>query len=59
MTREEHIEQAETLLQSAKDVMKRKKETAEDRKNDEIIVLDLLGFSRAHAAIAQAIGRTP
>lgn len=55
MTRDEHIIAAEDLLQSAKDVMKRKKETAEDRKNDEIIVLDLLGFCRAHADIAQAL----
>lgn len=58
MERTEHIEQAERLLETAKDVMKRKKETAEDRKNDEVIMLDLLAFANCHANIARAIGRT-
>lgn len=58
MDRLEHIEAAERLLETAKDVMKRKKETAEDRKNDEVIMIDLLGFANCHANIARAIGRT-
>lgn len=59
MTRDEHIAEAERYLDTAKDVAKRPKETDQDRKRDEIIVLDLLGFSRCHAEIAQAIGRPP
>lgn len=54
MTRDEHIGQAERLLESAKDVARRPKETGEDAKRDELIVLDLLGFARVHAEIAQA-----
>ncbi len=56
MTADEHIAKAEELLQAAKDVARRPKETAEDRKQDQAIVIDLLDFSRAHAGIAQAIG---
>lgn len=54
MTYDEHIEAAEDYLRKAKEVAKRPKETADDAKRDEIIVLDLLGFSRVHAEIAQA-----
>jgi hypothetical protein len=55
VTRAEHIAEAERLLDAAKAVARRPKETAEDRKTDEYIVLDLLGFARTHAAIAVAV----
>jgi hypothetical protein len=51
----DHIEEAERLLQAAKDIAKRPKESEQDRKRDEIIVLDLLGFARVHAEIAQVL----
>lgn len=55
MTKTEHLDYAETLLQAAKDVARRSKETENDRKADQVIVMDLLDFARTHAAIAQAL----
>lgn len=54
MSSNDHIEKAEELLQAAKDVARRTKETVEDRKADQAIVMDLLDFARTHAAIAAA-----
>lgn len=55
MTKADHIVCAEGLLDAAKDVAKRAKESEQDRKADQIIVLDLLEFARTHAAIAGAL----
>lgn len=54
MNVDENIEFAESLLAAAKEVTKRPKESGEDRKRDEIIVVELLDFARVHAMIAQA-----
>jgi hypothetical protein len=56
MNKREHILEAERLLEAAKQVARRAKETAEDRKADVLIVQELLDFSGTHAFIAQAIG---
>lgn len=55
MNKSEHIENAERLLATAKDIARDKKETEQDRKADQIIIMDLLDFARTHAAIAQAL----
>lgn len=55
MNFDEHIEYAEKLLQSAKDIAKREKTSEVDKKNDQHMVIDLLDFSRAHAQIAAAL----
>jgi hypothetical protein len=55
VTRDEHIEAAERLLESAKDVAKLKSDNDVDRKANQATVLDLLDFARTHATIAQAI----
>lgn len=55
MTKAEHIEYAEALLDGAKDVAKRPKDSDPDRKRDQVIVMELLDFSRTHAAIAGAL----
>jgi hypothetical protein len=56
VTRREHIREAERLLEAAKEIARRPKETEQDRKGDAVIALDLQDFARTHAAIALAIG---
>lgn len=55
MTKTEHLETAERLLDSAKDIARRPKESEQDKKSDQCIVMDLLDFARVHAAIAGAM----
>lgn len=55
MNKQAHIEEACRLLMSAKDIARRTKETEQDRKADQIVVMDLLDFARTHAAIAAAL----
>lgn len=55
MTREEHVELAERLLESAKDVSRDCGKGEHERKTATLIVAELLDFSRVHAAIATAM----
>lgn len=54
MTRSEHIEKAEQLLESAKDLARLKPESDVDKKANQSTMVDLLDFARVHAAIAAA-----
>lgn len=55
MTRDEHIEKAEQLLESAKDVARQKKpESDVERRAQQDTMFDLLAFANCHANIARA-----
>lgn len=58
MNRHDHINEAERLLDLAKDVARQPKVDGPEDKARQVVVMDLLDFSRTHAAIASAMRPT-